>query len=113
MLGCYWSGHYLVPYLLLFYEHINKIGWPRQIGWRQHKDSKLQGYASVGKRKLVGNVDNVASYIMAHNSINVLCKESLSLSVIEGVRLIGEEAKGHARRHLKMIRESINPTFYA
>lgn len=101
-----------MPYLLLFFERVNKIGRLRQIGWRRHKDLKLQGYALVGKKQLMSNVDNVASYTIAHNSTNVLCRGFSGPSVVKGVRLISEEVKGHARRHLKTMRESINSAIH-
>lgn len=50
---------------------------------------------------------------MSHNSTNVLRGGLLGLNVIKRVRLIGKQAKGHARRDLKIMGEGINPAFYA
>ena len=50
---------------------------------------------------------------MSHDSTNILCRGSPGSSVLERVGLIGEEAKGHARRHFKTSGESINPAFHA
>ena len=113
LLGRCRDSHHLVPYLLPFFKRTNKIGHLCRLGWWRHKDSGLRGYALVGKRKLVGDVDNVVSYTVPHNSTNVLRRGLSSLSIVKGVRLIGEKAKGHACRHLKTMRESINPVFHA
>lgn len=73
---------------------------------------KLWGYALIGKKKLVGNINDVAPYIMSYNSTNVLCRGSPSLSIVENVGFIGEEVKGHACRYVKMMGESINLAFH-
>lgn len=70
-------------------------------------------WASVSKKELISNVNNVASNIVLHNSTNVLRKGQLGLSVIEKVGVIGEEAKSHARKYLKMMEEYINPVLHA
>lgn len=62
---------------------------------------------------MIDNVDNVASYIVSHNSADVLRKGSSGPSIIESINLIREETKGHARRYFKTIREGINPAFHA
>lgn len=67
----------------------------------------------VGKKKLVGNVNNVASYIVAHNSPNVPHKRPSGSSVVKRVRFIGEKAKHHTCRYFKTMRESINAVFHA
>lgn len=67
----------------------------------------------VGKRQLIGNVDNVASYPVSHNSTNVPRRGSSGSSVVEKVCLIGEQAKSHARREFKTMREDINPALHA
>ena len=67
----------------------------------------------VGKRQLIGNINNVVSYTMSHNSTNVLRKGPSSLSIVESICLIGEEAKGHPCNYLKTMGKSINPVFHA
>lgn len=67
----------------------------------------------VGKKKLVGNVNNIAFYIVAHNSRNVLHKRPSGSSVVKEVRFIGEKAKHHACRYFKTMRENINAAFHA
>lgn len=67
----------------------------------------------AGKRELIGNVNNVTSYTMSHNSTNILHREPLGSSVVEGVCFISKKAKGHTCRYLKTIGESINSTFHA
>ena len=61
-----------MPDLLLLFECANEISHLCQLSWRQHEDSELWGYASVGEGKLIGNVDDVASYAVPHDSANVL-----------------------------------------
>lgn len=107
------GDHHLVPHLLFFFKRANKIGRLCGLGWQQHKDSELQCYALVSKRKLVNNVDNVVSYTVLHNSTNVLCSGPLGSNVVKEIRLIGKEAKGHAYKYLKIIKKSINPTLHA
>lgn len=84
-----------------------------RLRWQRHKDSELQAYTSVGIKKLICYVDNISSYTMLHNSTNVLCRGTLRLSVIKGIRLIDKESKGHACRYFKAMGESINLVFYA
>lgn len=60
----------------------------------------------------MGNVDNIAPYIVLYNSTNVLRKGLLRSNVIEGVHLIGEESKGYACRYFKMMKQRINPTLH-
>lgn len=67
----------------------------------------------IGKRKLIGNVDDVASYTVSHNGTNVLHRGMSGSSIVDGVHFIGEETKGHIYRYLKTIEECINPAFYA
>lgn len=67
----------------------------------------------IGKKQLIGNIDNIASYTIPHNSTNILHRGLLSSSFIKRVCLIGEEVKSHACMYLKTMRESINPAFHA
>lgn len=62
---------------------------------------------------MIGDVDNVESYIMSHVSTNILCKELSGSNVIESIRLIGEEAKSHSTKFLKIMGKSINPALHA
>lgn len=67
----------------------------------------------VGKKQLIGDINNIVFYIASHNSTNILRKRSSSSSVVKGVRLIGEKTKSNARRYLKMMGRSINPALHA
>lgn len=73
---------------------------------------KLWGYALVGKRKSVGNVNDVASYTVPYNSANILRRGTSGLSVDERVRVIGDKAKSHACRYLKTMGERVDLAFY-
>lgn len=64
------------------------------------------------QKKLIGNVDDIAPYTMFHNSINILCRGLLGLSVVNGVRFFSQKAKGNACRYLETMEESINSAFY-
>ncbi len=66
----------------------------------------------IGKIHLIGNVNNVVSYIVPHNNTNILRKRPSGLSVVKRVYFIGKEAKGHAYRYLKTMGESINLAFH-
>lgn len=50
---------------------------------------------------------------MLYNSTNILCSETLGLSVIDGVYFIDEEAKDYVYRYLEIMGEYINPVFHA
>ncbi len=67
----------------------------------------------VGNIELIGNINNISSYIVLRNGINVWCKGLLRLTIIMKECLIGEKVKGYAYRYLKIMKECINPTLYA
>ena len=90
-----------MPDLLFLVERANEIGCLRGLGRGRDKNSKLRRQASVGKRQLIGDVDDVGSYTVLHNSTYVLRRGPPGSSVVENICLIGEEAKGHARRDLE------------
>lgn len=62
---------------------------------------------------MIGYVNDVASYIVSHDGTNVLCRRLSGSSIVEKVRLIGEQVKSHTYKVLKTIGEDINPIFYA
>lgn len=49
---------------------------------------------------------------MPHNSANVLGGRSSSITVVEGVRFVGQEAKGNTCWYLKAIREDADLAFH-
>lgn len=55
---------------------------------------------------------NVASYIILHNSTNVLCKGLLNLNIVKKVGFISKEAKNYTRKYFKIREKSINLVFY-
>lgn len=65
------------------------------------------------KKQLISDINNVAFYIVPYNSINVLCKRPLGLSVVKKIHLFGKKAKGYIYRYLKTMEENINPVFHA
>ena len=67
----------------------------------------------VGKRQLIGNIDNIASYTVLHDSADVLRRGLLGPNIIKRVSLIHEETKNYAHRHLKTMGEDINLAFHA
>lgn len=66
----------------------------------------------VSKRKLVGHINNIATYAIAYNRLYVPYRRIASLSVFERVILIYQEAKSNVCWYLKMIRECVNLTLY-
>ena len=111
VVGLVWSLSHAKP--LAFFEGANEVCCFCQLGRGRDKDSELRGQASVGKRELIGDVNNVASYAVPHDSANVLRRRSLGLSIIERVRLICKETKGHACGYRRTMGEGINPALYA
>ena len=102
-----------MPDLLFFFKSANEVSCFRQLGRGRDKDLELRGQAPVGKNELIGDVNNVASYAVPHDSANVLRRRSSGSSIIERARLICEKGKGHACRYLKTMGEDINPAFHA
>ena len=102
-----------MPHFVLFLEYANEVCCLRQLGGGGDKYSELWDSASIGKRELIDDVDDIVSYTISHNSANVLCGWSSGLNVIERVCLIREEAKGNARKYLKTMGEGINPALHA
>ena len=102
-----------MPDLLLFFKGANEVCCFCRLCRGRDEDSELRGQASVGKKELIGDVNDVTSYAMSHDSANVLHRRSSGSSIIERVCLIREEAKGHACRYLKAMREGINPALHA
>ena len=49
---------------------------------------------------------------MPYDSANVLDGGSSSTSLVKGVYLVGEEAKGNARRYFKAMGEGVDPAFH-
>lgn len=67
----------------------------------------------VGKKELICNIDDVAFYIVPHNSTNGLRQRLLGLGVVEEVSFINKKVKSYSCRHFKMMRESINRGLHA
>lgn len=67
----------------------------------------------VGKRQLISEVDNVASYSLSYNNTNIPRRGSSGSSVVERVCLIGKQTKSHARRVFKTMGEGINSALHA
>lgn len=67
----------------------------------------------VGERRLIDDIDNIESYIVLYDSVDVLRRLLLDLNVIKRVNLIYKEIKGHTCRYLKTMGEDINLTFHA
>ena len=102
-----------MPDLLLFFGGANEVCCFCRLCRERDEDSELRGQASVGKRELIGDVNNIVSYAVSHDSTNVLRRRSSGSSIIERVCLIHEEAKGHACRYFKTMGEGINPALHA
>lgn len=49
---------------------------------------------------------------MPHDSANVLGEGSSKMSVVERVRLIGQEIKGNARWYFKVMEKGVDPAFH-
>lgn len=102
-----------MSHLLLFFKGAYKIGCFHGFTWGSDKNSELWGWAYISEGKLIRDVDDNASDIVLHDSSNVLGGGSSSMSVVEGVHLIGQEAKGSTRRYFEVVRESVNLALYA
>lgn len=49
---------------------------------------------------------------MPHDSINILDGDSSSMSVVEGVCFVGQEAKNNTCWHFEVIRKDVNLVFH-
>lgn len=78
-----------MPYFLLLFESVYEIECSYRFSRRRDKNLELWGQALVGKQKLIGNVNNDASYAVPHDSANVLGGRLPSTSVVKGVCFLG------------------------
>lgn len=62
---------------------------------------------------MICDIDDIASYAMPHDSSNILGGGSLSTSVVERVRLVGQEAKSNARQYFEVVRKGVDPALHA
>lgn len=108
-----WGGHYLKSQLLLLVKSIYKIGCLCEFGRKCDKNLQLWGQDFVDKRKLICDVDNIASYAVVHDSANILGRGSSSTSIVERVYFVGNEAKGNACWYFKTIKEGSDLAFNA
>lgn len=66
----------------------------------------------VGEKQLIGNINNVVSYTVLHDSADVLRRKSLGPSIIEKVSFIRDKTKDHACRYFKTMGKGVNLVFY-
>lgn len=85
-----------MPYLLLLLEGAYEIKCFYGFGWRNNKNSELWGQASVGKRKLIRNVNNIASYAVPYDSTNLQGGRLSSTSIVKKICFVSKEIKGNA-----------------
>lgn len=107
------GAHHLVPYFLFFLEVTDKMSRPAGFCCWENKDPQLWRNAAVSKEKLVDHVNKIAAYTITHDCSQVLGWRTTSLSVLERVIFICQEAKSNASWHLETMGEFVNPTLYA
>lgn len=66
----------------------------------------------IDKNMLIGDINNFSSYLILHNSINILDKKLLSINIIEEICLISWEDKNNTYWHLKILEKNVNLAFY-
>lgn len=66
----------------------------------------------IGKRKLIGNVDDVLSYAVLHNSANILGRRLSNTSVVKRVCFVSQEAKDNAYQYFQMMEESVDSAIH-
>lgn len=62
---------------------------------------------------MICDIDNIASYVVPHDSANVLGEGSLRTSIIKRVCLVGQKVKGNARWYFEAMEEGVDPAFHA
>ena len=97
-----------MPNFLFFLEGTDEVGGPSGFCWWRDKDSKLRGNTAISKGELVDDVDDVAAYAVPYDCPHVLGWRTASLSVLERVSLVRQEAKSHACRYLETMGESVD-----
>lgn len=107
-----WDNYHLVLYLLFFLKDALKISSSCRLDQRQDKDLELQSQALIGKRKLIGNIDNITSYVILHDSANVLGTRLLNTNISEGLHLIDQKTKDNACWYLKVMHKGVNLALY-
>lgn len=102
-----------MPHLLLLVKGAYEIRCFCSFGQRRDKNLRLWCWASIGKKKLIHNVNNIAFYAMPHNSANVLGGGLSSTSFVEEIHLVDQEAKANACWYLEAMRKSVDLAFHA
>lgn len=65
------------------------------------------------KGKLICDIDNIASYVIAHDSANVLGGTLSSIWFVKKVCLIGPAVKGNTCLYFETMREGVDPALNA
>lgn len=112
-MGSSQDGHYLVPYLLFFFKGTDEISHLGDFCWWGNKDPQLRRNAGISEGKLVDHVNDVAAYAMAYERSHVLSWRTTSLSILERVTFICQEAKSNASWYLETMEECVNLALYA
>lgn len=111
-----WSDGYcqhLMSNFFFYFKNVYEISCFCRFGRKGKKNSELWDQVSIGKEKLIDKVDNVASYAVPHNNVNILGGRLPSMSIIKRICLVGWEAKSDACRHFKIIGEGVDPTLHS
>lgn len=61
---------------------------------------------------MIYDIDDIASYVVPHDSSNVLDRELLSMSIVKEVYLIGQESEGNTYQYFEMVKEGVNLSLY-
>lgn len=113
LLKDYQGGYHFMSHLLFFFNCVYKISclcWLDQ-GW--YKNLKLQDEPSISKKKLICNVNYIASYAVSYNNIYILSRRLSSLSIIKRVSFISQKAKHNICWYFETMKKFINPAFDA
>ena len=101
LLRCCRDGYHLMPHLLLFFKRAYEISRFCWLGWGKYKNPELKSKPLICKKKLIGNVNYVASYALLHNDTHVLGRRLSSSSIVKKVNFISQKAKCNISWYLK------------
>lgn len=68
---------------------------------------------SYRQKKLICDVNNIASHAILHNSSNVLVGELSSIKVVKKVRFVDQEAKDNTCWYFETVKKGVDLAFFA
>lgn len=101
-----------MPNFFIFFKSTDEVRSFYCLSRGRDKISELWHYTTISKWKLIGDVNNIATYLIMHDCPHILGGGTLGLSIVKTVYLIYQKAKGNTCWYLKAIGKRINPILH-